>query len=345
MVLEDAGGYKQGDPMRRKIDWRRFRLASVVLGTLMGLTLAFFYWTYEGVAEQARQEELAFWKRSGVHSLSPVDRSALLNYIERTGEVPSVLPWWELDEDRCSATVTKYVALFTGVELVHAAAWRVRQAGYTCRDCVNNGRKLITKWEGTRAYGDNGDISRQARERIVGEVKNFAFDPNKVYMLGLLWSNTRWWDTIQVDGEDINSHVALVVRGQVIHFIHTNAWSDPLKVETLDELFQSGDLAPVWLAEVAHKSRAKPPSYKTLVAQPLVLPKTMCELPFTQRKAPWAILAVATAFDGLPFVSDETNARIDTFVEKSILYRLGAWGLFEMYPTFHREEEVFLCDD
>lgn len=320
----------------------RLALMLAVLGALGVLTLAYFYKTYDAVRDGAEEADMTFWKQE-VLALTPTQRAALLNYVDRTGEVPHVLPWWEYDADRCSATVTKYVVLFSGIELVHAPAWRIREHS-VCPTCVKNSRKMITRWEVPQnVYGDDGSLDVSDRDRIVSEVMSLDFDPNRIYMIGLLWSQTRWWETILEDGEDINSHVALVVRGKVLHFIHTDAWSDPLKVETLEELFASGDLGPVWVTEVTQKSRTRPGARNQLVHDPYVLPRTECELPFEQTRLPWLALSTLTELDGLPFSTEEVNSQFDTFLEKSVLHRLAQWGPFDMYPRFNKEDSA--CDD
>ncbi|MBI4256822.1 hypothetical protein HY626_02070 [Candidatus Uhrbacteria bacterium] len=247
--------------------------------TLSGI-LWWMYNTYPKLAEDARREEVAFW--SMANKLSLEDCVALLNHSLRTGELPRLFPWWEYDRHMCSAVVVKYISLYTGIKLVHASAWKVRTAR-ACSNCVGNQRKLTTIWDATEQFAPDGSLTSMQLEELTQEVKSLSYDPDKVYVMGLLWTDTSYWEKITADKADINSHVALFIRGRVIQFIDMNDGKDPLKFGTLEELFADGDLKPVWIVETHEKTQATKKSRWKLVKNDFRLPVTTRELTFVQR--------------------------------------------------------------
>ncbi len=320
------------------MDFRRFigNLASIlcvfagVLGTVFGL----LYLNYPQVKEQTRSEELAFWKL--VDGLTLEDHSALLNYVGRTGRLPRILPWWEMDNAMCSATVVKYVVLFTGIKFAHSGAWTLRtdrakmvETGEPCMSCPSNATKLTTVWDETARYDADGKLPAGARESLQHEVRRFPFEHDQVYILGLLWEETTYWDEIQAAGKDINSHVALWVRGKVVHFIHREPGVDPLYMETVDDLFADGKLSPVWIARVHGKGRKAG----------LRLPATDRELPFCQNVMPYATLRHALVIPRRFYLTPpRLSERIDSLVERSLLH----WSRngYDMYPRFAATESA-----
>lgn len=309
--------------------------SAVAIVTLLGV----FWWmhnTYPKIAESARREEVAFWQMA--NELSIEDRAALLNYSLKTNELPRLLPWWEYDRHMCSAVVVKNIALYTNIKLVHASAWKLR-AARACSTCVSNERKLTTIWDATEQFASDGSLTKVQLDDLTQEAKRLEFDPDKVYVMGLLWADTIYWEKITADKADINSHVALFIHGRVIHFIDMGDGVDPLRFEMLDELFAGGDLKPVWIAEVHEKTQATKKSRWRLVKTDFRLPKTQRELVFEQRVWPWESLRRFLVFPSKPwYAPDKWHAlfqKADTLVEKSLLYR---WrNGYDPYPTSFRE--------
>jgi hypothetical protein len=219
----------------------------------------------------------------------------------------------------CSAVVVKYIALFTNIKFVHASAWTLRTKR-ACPTCVNNSRKLSTIWDATERFAPDGSLTPDLLETLTQEVKALEFDPNKVYVMGILWGNTGYWERITADQADINSHVALFVRGRVIHFIDMGDGLDPLRMETLEQVFEDKRLKPVWVAEVHEKT----PRGKS-TAPEFRLPVTTRELAFEQRVWPWESLQKFLIFPSRPWYAPDRwhgfFQRADTLVEKSLLYR------------------------
>jgi hypothetical protein len=286
------------------------------------------------MAEMARSEEVAFWHMS--NQLSLEDRSALVNYSVRTSNLPHVLPWWEYDRHMCSAVVVKYIALFANIKFVHSSAWTLRTRR-VCPTCVSNSRKLTTIWDATERFASDGSLTSETRNELTQEVLTLKYDPDRIYVLGLLWSNTSYWDEITADKADINSHVALFVRGRVIHFIDMGDGRDPLRMETMGELFAQGDLKPVWIAEVHEKT----PRLAQNSIPDFRLPKTTRELAFEQNVWPWESLQKYLVFPSRPWYAPDRwhgfFQRADTLVEKSLLFR---WrNGYDPYPTRFYEAE------
>lgn len=320
----------------------RARIPLMILGALVLLGLGASLWwmhaTYPELAAQARAEEVAFWHR--VNSLPLEDRSALLNHSVRTGQLPRVLPWWEHDRHMCSAVVVKYIVLFTGIKLVHTSAWTLREKR-ACATCVSNARKLTPVWDATDRFAPDGGLAPEVLKSLVHEVQDFPYDPDKVYVMGLLWRDTIYWDKITADNADINSHLALIMRGRVIHFIDMGDGVDPLRFETLQEVFARGDLNPVWIAEIHEKTRTHG-GRGALTKEDFRLPATTRELAFEQRVWPWTSLRRFLVFPSRPwYAPDRWHSffqRADTLVEKSLLHRYR--NGYDPYPTSFVEVEV-----
>ncbi len=310
--------------------------AVIVLAT--GASGWWMHSTYPRLAAQARFEEVAFWRLAGTLSLE--DRAALLNHSLRTKELPRVLPWWEHDRHMCSAVVVKYIALFTGIRLVHGSAWSLRTKR-ACAPCVSNGRKLTTVWDATEQFALDGSLTDDQLEALVGEVKTLPYDSDKLYVMGLLWRETMYWEQITADHADINSHVALIARGHAIHFIDMGDGVDPLRLETLEQVFARGDLLPVWVAEVHEKTRWDRRTGE-LAKEDFRLPVTTRELAFEQRVWPWKSLRRRLVFPSRPwYAPDRWHSffqRADTLVEKSWLHRRR--NGYDPYPTKFVEVEV-----
>jgi hypothetical protein len=330
--------------MRLSLATRQVSLPLMKVLCVMALILTgimgWMYGTYERIAKEAEAEELAFWEIADAMTLE--ERSALLSHSLRTGTLPHVLPWWEHDRHMCSAVVVKYLALFTGIKLVHSSAWEVRKKK-ACPNCVSNARKLTTVWDGTESFGHKGDLLPETRDELIRQVGRVTADPDKVYLIGVLWDQTGYWDQIQADQADINSHLVMLVRGYVIHFFDTKDES-PLRLESPEEMFANKKFAPVWVAEVHEKTRAQRPDW-VLRKDDFRLPRVDYEVTFEQNVKPWSSLRRWLIFPSRPWFAkgwlQEVFQRADTLVEKSLLFRMR--NGYDMYPTaFHplSEEEM-----
>ncbi|HLD18003.1 MAG TPA: hypothetical protein VJB99_02920 [Patescibacteria group bacterium] len=313
----------------------RKRLVRILCaGLLVGLSL-FFGWvchTYPATAEKAKIEEKRFWKKADRMTLE--ERSALLNHVIRTNKLPRVLPWWEYDNDLCAATVVKYTNLFTGVRLVQTSAWQLRSYRIS-RTHVSNSRKLLTVWDRTEEY-KNGRLTPEKKTELLDVIQRFPFDPDKVYVLGLLWEETRYWEKIKTEGPDINSHVALLVRGSaVIHFIHAGP-DDPLRMESLSAALAEKKIFPVWIAEVRQKSRIR--THRKLESAELLLPRVSGELAFRQNMMPWETireyLVVPREPWFLPRFTYSWTKKGDALIEKSLLFHVR--NGYDLYPTIEK---------
>ena len=323
---------------------RRARVPFLIICTISFALFASTAWwmhsTYPQLAAQARAEEVAFWHMA--NDLTLDDRSALLNHSLRTGQLPRVLPWWEHDRHMCSAVVVKYINLFTNIKFVHSSAWTLREKR-ACPGpkCVSNARKLTTVWDATEEFAPDGSLTQDQLKELTQEVRELEYDPDKVYVMGLLWANTSYWEKITADNADINSHVALIVRGRVIHFIDMGDGVDPLRLETLEEVFTRGDLKPVWVAEV-HKKTQDGGRKRGLVKTDLHLPVTKRELAFEQRVWPWKSLRRFLVFPSRPWYTPNHwhgfFQQADTLVEKSLLHRYR--NGYDPYPTKFVEQET-----
>lgn len=315
-------------------------LSSIVLVLLIALFI-YLHEDYPNVRDQARAEENVFWGLS--NRLSQEDRSALVNYVTRTNTLPHVLPWWEHDRDMCSAVVVKYISLFTGIKFFHTGAWQFRSLR-PCGNCVANERKLTSLWDATGEFDQNGNLPAGKKEAFVNQVLSLPFETDKVYVIGLLWEETKWWNKIREANRDVNSHVALYVKGKVIHFFHLND-EHPLRIETLQDVFARGNMKPVWVAEVHEKSRATAPDW-ILVKKEFRLVQTNRELAFEQNVWPWMSLRRYLRFPATPdFIPEswhDVSKKADTLIEKTLLmhHRNG----FNPYPTRFREVKQCIQD-
>lgn len=314
---------------------RRLARRLALLGSLFCLvavmTSLIAAYRYPTVSEQARQDELDFWNRTKPLTLK--DRSALLNYTHRTGIAPRLLPPWEYDRDMCAAVVVKAVSFFTGVKFVLSSAWTFRTHRIN-DDSVSNDRKLTTVWDATEQFDENGELPPGVRAKLVAEVLTYPFDPQKVYVLGPLWSNTKHWDKIKAAGKDINSHLVFVTRGMAYHLIHRDdAETDPLHFEPLAEVFADGTMQPVWLAEVHEKSYVRK-GEKELSWDPLRLPVVDRELPFTQNVIPYSVLRQVIGFPSKPWFAPSSTwpwfAQADSGFKKTLLHALR--DTYDFYP-------------
>lgn len=310
----------------------------IILGVAIG---AFLYHDYPSVRDEARAEENVFWAKS--NRLTQEDRSALVNYIVRTNTLPHVLPWWEHDRDMCSAVVVKYIALFTGIKFFHTGAWQFRSLRQ-CSNCVANERKLTTIWDTTEQFDQEGNLPNGKKEELVQQVTSLRFERDKLYVIGLLWEKTSWWEKIREAKRDVNSHVILYVNGKVIHFFH-HLDDHPLRIETLNEVFSRGDMLPVWVSEVHEKSRASAPDW-ILTKKEFRFVQTNRELAFEQNVWPWMSLKRYLRFPAVPeFIPEswhDVSKKADTLMEKTLLmqYRNG----FDPYPTAFREVKQCVQD-
>lgn len=311
-----------------------FLILSIIAGVLL-------YREYPSIRDQARAEENIFWAQS--NKLTQEDRSALVNYIVRTNTLPYVLPWWEQDRDMCSAVAVKYISLFTGVKFFHTSAWQFRTLR-PCSNCVANERKLTTIWDATEDFDQDGNLANGKKEELVKQVTSLPFEQDKLYVIGLLWEKTAWWEKIRAAHTDVNSHVVLYTHGKLIHFFH-HLDEDPLRIETLADVFGRGDMKPVWVAEVHEKSRATAPDW-ILTKHAYRFIQTNRELSFKQNTWPWKSLKRFLRFPAEPdFVPDswhDYTRSADTFIEKSLLmhYRNG----YDPYPTSFREVKQCVQD-
>lgn len=313
----------------------RLSLRLALIATIAVLALSVWgYKTYPTVRDAALAEEKAFWHQ--VDDLSLEDRMALANFVERTGQLPRVLPWWQYDEDVCSSVAVKYLNLFTGIKLVHAAAWKVRTARVAPTG-VGNGRKLTTVWDKTNSYDKDGRLYPETKEQLVNEMRRFPFDPDKVYLVGMRWAQTRWGEVIKADSQDLNSHLVLIFRGKAVHYHHRDA-GDPLHFESIEEMLADGTMLPVWIAKVHEKSRTKPGG-KTLVEKEFRLPRVEHELAFEQKIMPWPTIRHWLVFPrGNRLLPTEVSKKLDTFVEKSLLFRVR--NGYDMYPRLDEQAVV-----
>lgn len=311
------------------------RRVKILVAMITIISLVFVSWlqfSYPVINEEINKEEETFWKKAD--SLTPEDRSALLNYIEHTGNVPRVLPWWEYDRHMCTSVVVKYIRLFTGVKLSQTSAWQVRKQR-PCKNCVSNDRKQNRVWDATREYDENGKIDTEDRERLINQVKYKVKDTEKFYMIGLLWSETTHMEDIKRDGKDINSHVGLIVRGKVLHFMGKPDNSDPLIYESLESMFTDGKLSPIWISEIHTKTRAYAPKWQLRPKTGMKLPTTDRWLAFTQNLWPWSDMRNYLVFPSKPFFAPgawhEYFAMADSVVEKT-LFHYNRNG-YDVYPT------------
>ncbi|HBP00191.1 MAG: hypothetical protein UU48_C0001G0067 [Candidatus Uhrbacteria bacterium GW2011_GWF2_41_16] len=311
-----------------KIRMNRQRLVRIGTRTiaLTSITITFLVivWRlYLPIAAEAHTEEKIFWRI--VSRMTLQERSMLLNQVMETQQLPNILPWWEYDEDLCSATVIKYINLFTGVKFVHAPAWKIRTHRINSKT-ISNMRKLTTVWDHTENFDSQGHLSPKKKTELIQEVTRFPFDSQKVYIFGLLWEETVYWEKIRTEGPDVNSHLVFFAKGKAIHFMHKKD-ENPLRMETLEALFADGKLLPVWIAEVHFKNGKK-------LRLPEVRERTIS---FVQNNMPWETMQKYLIFprhaSRLPFF---INRPIDAVLEKSLLFHFR--NDYDLYPQIVRKE-------
>ena len=328
-------------PQWRSLRWWVRRGLVVILIAIVAF-LAFARLDYNRMSAVALAEERAFWRDEdhGANQLTLEERGALMNFIERTERLPRLLPAWYRDQDACSLVVVKWIHLLTGVAFIHAPAWQLRSFTYHPEPTwVSNSRKLTGRWDATDRFNENAEVSDETFAELVDEMTDFSYEEDAIYVLGLRWRETAWAEEIAAADADINSHVALWVRGRVIHFIHRRG-SDPLQWETVEEMLAYGDLAPVWIEEVHAKSRTRrADGYRRFVADPMRLPRPDWELPYAQRQMPWWLMNALLPVPSVRNLPSEYRGffqGLDTVIEKTIFYWMPRWAN-ELYPTIQEE--------
>ncbi len=224
------------------------RHRKVAVGLLAGLLLiGVAVWRVSAVtAASAKAEEQAFWIKARALSLD--DRTAIRNYMIRTGRVPHLLPWWEMDSDRCAATMWKLVNLLSSVELTHGdngAAWMMRK---------QNSGKLRTLWDGTNRFDSEGRLGDKLPSTIA-EFRDFLeqLNPDGLYVIGFRWTGTSSADKIRRDRSDLNSHVVVMAKSTMFHMFRYGKLNDPIVADLQERFFDSGEMQPVWISEVTSR--------------------------------------------------------------------------------------------
>ena len=170
------------------------------------------------------------------------------NNMVRTGRIPHLLPWWEMDSDRCSAVMWKIVNLLSGVELTHGdngAAWMLRS---------KNPSKLHTLWDGTSRFRTDGRLGERLQPTVV-EFRRILehLDPNRLYVMGFRWTETSSVGMIKKDHRDLNSHVVVMTKSVMFHMFKYGPLTDPIVADLQERFFDSGEMQPVWLTEVTSR--------------------------------------------------------------------------------------------
>lgn len=276
-----------------------------VIVTLFVIAMMIAFW--ERTKHVIESEESVFLNEAD--SLSPIDRSALLNRFARTGELPRLMPWWEQDKDVCAAFSVQLIHLFGNVRLQEDDAWKIR---------AKNTNLLDTIIDFSGLYIADENASALAKSAAVAATKVYPFDTHEIYLVGFLWEKTKWKQQIESAHKDLNSHVVLVLNGRVVHFMHHNH-DDPVRVETWNAFFADGDMKPMWITKVNN----------------VVLPSTEHELVAKQHIMPWHELEPRLSFTtepkNRPAFLLPAYRLIDSFWEKSSL----TWWHeeYDMYPT------------
>ncbi len=271
-----------------------------VIAILLGL------WSLAGsTAEMARTEELKFWAQASRLSLD--ERTRIANYTCRTGLMPDLIPWWEMDSDRCAATAWKAMNLFTGIRLAHGdngAAWMLRG---------KNRDVLRTFWDVTSLYNEDSSLGSR-REEVIETFREQMdhLDPNGVYLAGFRWQSTSVGSKIRRDKGDLNSHVVVIAQSRFIHMFRYGTHTNPVVVDMQERFFESGEMQPVWLARVTYAD-----------GRPFRFSSTKKELRLQQHRMPWRTLRIVLRIpDWVP------GANV---VERIALYWLR--NGHEQYPT------------
>ncbi len=237
---------------------------------VVAAVFCFGVWRFAAItANSAIVEERMFWMKARTLSLD--DRTAIRNYMVRTGRVPHLLPWWEMDSDRCAATVWKLVNLLTGVELTHGdngAAWMLRK---------QNSRKLHTLWDGTSRFNADGGLGNNLRPTIA-EFRAMLerLEPDGVYVMGFRWTHTAMAGKIRRDKSDLNSHIVVMTKSVMVHMFRYGELANPIVADFQERFFDSEEMQPVWLAEVVNGS-----------GKPFKFTPTRRELRLDQNVYPW----------------------------------------------------------
>lgn len=282
------------------------RTAAKVAGiaALVLLMFGLAVWKFASItADRALAEEREFWAQA--QHLTLEQRTMIRNDMVRTGRVPHLLPWWEMDEDRCAAAVWKLVNLTTGIRLTHGkngAAWMLRK---------QNPGKLRTVWDVSNRFDENGKLN--SLEATVTELRSFldTTDPRGVYLIGFRYAHTFSGSLIKRDKADLNSHVVMMTGEVFFHMFRYGNSEDPIVAELQEHFFAyNSEMQPVWVAQVmqnGHPFRFLPTDRKLVLKQHVY---------------PWKSLKL---FLRVPDFSRGVNA-----LERSLLYwfRDG----YEMYP-------------
>ncbi len=282
---------------------RHPRVAFAVLGVSLVLMLAI--WRFASVtANRALIEESRFWAQA--RNLTLEQRSMIKNDMVRTGRVPHLLPWWEMDQDRCAAVVWKLVNLTTGIPLTHGtngAAWMLRK---------QNLGKLRTVWDVSNRFDKDGHLDGKL-ETTVAELRDFldTTDPRGVYLIGFRYVHTLSGSLIKRDAADLNSHVVMMTGEVFFHMFRYGNSEDPIVADFQERFFSyNKDMQPVWVAQLMQNGK---PFRFSLNDRKLVL---------EQKVYPWKSLRW---FLWIPDWTRGVNA-----FERSLLYwfRDG----YQMYP-------------
>ncbi len=279
------------------------RTAIVIV--FLGIVFLVAVWRFSALtAHAAFAEERVFWAKA--RTLTLAERTAIRNHMIRTGRVPHLLPWWEMDSDRCSAVAWKLVNLLSGIELTHGkngSAWMLRKW---------NPGKLRTLWDGTGRFDPEGRLGGKL-EPTLEEFRDRLdrLDPDKLYLAGFRWLNTASATKIRRDRADINSHVVVISRSVLFHMFSYGVANDPIVADLEERFFDSQEMQPVWLAEVSYPD-----------GKPFKFAPVRRELRLDQRVYPWKKLRfVLRVPDKVPGV----NA-----LERSVLYWVRDG--YDMYP-------------
>lgn len=260
-------------------------------------------------ANRALAEERAFWTRAGRLTLE--QRTMIKNDMVRTGRVPHLLPWWEMDSNHCSAVAWKLVNLLTDVKLVHGqngSAWMLRQ---------QNPGRLQTIWDASSKFDAEGRTNEEIPGTVMAEFKQLLdnderMKPNGVYLIGFRFARTLSASKIKRDQADINSHVVVMTNSVMFHMFRYGNDEDPIVADLQEHFFSyNKGMQPVWVAEVIRPD-----------GRPFRFPNISTRSPMEQKIYPWKDLWWILA---IPDFSRGVNA-----FERALLYWSG--DEYNMYP-------------
>lgn len=282
----------------------------IITITLLMIATIIGIWVFaSSTANSAIAEERAFWTRADRLSLD--ERTMIKNDMTRTGRVPHLLPWWEMDTDHCAAVAWKFVDLMSGVRLVHGkngAAWMLRK---------QNPGRLRTVWDASDRFDERGYIHENDPGATMREFRRLLDDDEKIkpdglYVIGFRFAWTLSSGKIKSDNADINSHVVVMTNSVFFHMFRYGNEEDPIVADLQERFFSyNKDMQPVWIAEVV-----KPDG------QPFRFSNNNRRLKLEQKIYPWKELRWILA---IPDVVPGVNA-----FERSLLYWLR--NDYEMYP-------------